>query len=661
MRITPVFWVILGAGLGPLDAAARAATIIRSQHDGAWSAPGTWEGGAVPRAGARVQIRSGHTVTYDLCSDQAIRSIHVAGTLTFATDRTTRLDVGLIKVQAGDDVSEDGFNCDAHLPGGDPSLPRPALVVGSPDSPIAPDVMALIRLVAFDDLDHTTCPALVCCGGRMEFHGAPMNRTWVKLGRTIQPGEITATLAEPVEGWRVKDRVILTATERDGQKQTSLRPGTGGRRSFTEERLIAAIDGTMLTLDQPVTHAHLSRGEYRGEVANLSRNVIIDSADPARARGHTMYHRGSTGSISYAEFRHLGKEGLLGKYSVHFHQVGDSMRGSSVVGASIWDSGNRWITIHGTNYLVVRDCVGYRSVGHGFYLEDGSESFNVLDRNLAVRAFAGKPLPGQFLGFDHNDGSGFWWANSLNTFTRNVAVECDRYGYRFEATPPDTGRLPRPVLLPDGKRAEVDIRTLPFVRFQGNEAHAQIYGMNLGEGVRGVGPASDHPFLIRKMKVWDTFWAFRPGAPSVVVDGMDIYGARYGIFTAGYDPAVRPYGRATFKGVYNTGVINAGPTALPGAQAPLPSGVDDRPPITVITHVSTASDGRRIIRGTTTDDGQVRRVLVNGSPARSLAADFLEWEATLDNRPGDHTMTVTACAEDAAGNVEPRPHVVRLR
>ena len=153
-----------------------------------------------------------------------------------------------------------------------------------------------------------------------------------------------------------------------------------------------------------------------------------------------MYHRGSTGSISYAEFRHLGKEGVLGKYSLHFHMVGDSMRGSSVIGASIWDSGNRWITIHGTNYLVVRDCVGYRSIGHGFYLEDGSESYNVLDRNLAVQATAGKPLPAQFLSFDQNDGAGFWWANSLNAFTRNVAVECDRYGYRFEASPSENGR-----------------------------------------------------------------------------------------------------------------------------------------------------------------------------------------------------------------------------
>ena len=68
------------------------------------------------------------------------------------------------------------------------------------------------------------------------------------------------------------------------------------------------------------------------------------------------------------------------------------MRGSTVVGASIWDSGNRWITIHGTNRLVIRDCVGYQSVGHGFFLEDGTEVDNILDGNLAVQATGGGSL-----------------------------------------------------------------------------------------------------------------------------------------------------------------------------------------------------------------------------------------------------------------------------
>src|SRR5207302_173246 len=158
-------------------------------------------------------------------------------------------------------------------------------------------------------------------------------------------------------------------------------------------------------------------GEYRGEVANLSRNVVVESADLGH-RGHTMYHRHSAGSITYAEFRHLGKEGVLGRYAIHFHLVGNTMRGSSVVGVSVWDSGNRWVTVHGTNYLVVRDCVGYQSKGHGFFLEDGTEVYNVFDHNLAVQARRAKPLPKQALPFDHNDGAGFWWANSLNTCTR---------------------------------------------------------------------------------------------------------------------------------------------------------------------------------------------------------------------------------------------------
>src|SRR5204862_3209583 len=135
-------------------------------------------------------------------------------------------------------------------------------------------------------------------------------------------------------------------------------------------------------------------------------------------------------------------------------------------------SHNRWIAIHGTDYLLVRDCVGYQSIGHGFFLEDATEQYNVLDRNLAVQARRGKRLPKQVLPFDDNDGAGFWWANGRNTFTRNVAAECDRYGFRYEATPSSTLKLVFAVQQPDGTRQRVDIRTLPFVRFEDNEAHS---------------------------------------------------------------------------------------------------------------------------------------------------------------------------------------------
>ena len=53
--------------------------LIRSAAGGPWSQPATWEGGKVPGAGVRVQIRTGHVVTFDARTEGAIRSIHVAG------------------------------------------------------------------------------------------------------------------------------------------------------------------------------------------------------------------------------------------------------------------------------------------------------------------------------------------------------------------------------------------------------------------------------------------------------------------------------------------------------------------------------------------------------------------------------------------------------
>jgi len=446
-----------------------------------------------------------------------------------------------------------------------------------------------------------------------------------------------------------------------------------------------------------------------------------------------MYHRGSAGSIAYAEFRHLGKEGILGKYSLHFHLAGDTLRGSSVVGASFWDSGNRWITIHGTNYLVVRDCVGYQSVGHGFFLEDGTEVDNVFDRNLAVQAFTGKPLPGQNLPYDNNGGAGFWWANSRNTFTQNVAVECDRYGYKFEASPLNTPRLglnvmPRddepesfdlrlPIRLPDGSRSTIDIRTLPFVRFEDNEAHSQLYGINLGEFVRGIGPDERHPFVLRNTRLWNNFWAFRPVSPSIMVDGMDVYNGRYGLYRpvytnhaysglsiaqvenpqafgvgdkpkgfvvpgpapAGGQPPQAPRaapelnakgepGKRAGPAPVNPTVFVMNPlTTTPGlaevsaASAAFPAPLepaDDLPPATVITSTSSTQPGLLTVRGTTSDSGPVRRVSINGKEARPLRPNFAEWEVVLPLSEGG--LELTAFAEDAAGNVETRPHQVKM-
>jgi hypothetical protein len=536
-----------------------------------------------------------------------------------------------------------------------------------------------------------------------------------------------------------------------------------------------------LTLDAPLDYAHQGTGPFRGEVANLSRNVIVESADPAGERGHTMYHRNSAGAISYAEFRHLGKEGVLGRYAIHYHLVGDTMRGSYVLGVSVWDSNNRWVTIHGTNYLVVRDCVGYQSVGHGFFLEDGTEVDNVLDHNLAVQAFRGKPLPKQALPFDQNEGAGFWWANSLNSFTRNVSCENDRYGYRFEATRTSRFNLTLPIRQPDGSLKPTDIRTLPFVRFEDNEAHSDgLYGFNLGEGVERVGPDTRHPFIVRRMKIWDIHYAFRPQSPTLLVEDLQIQGSTYGVyhpnydnhvyrrltingngeepFNRGHDDLSVQYGPVTVDGLTFTGVrgypdsipliqmsdnnptgmavthvrglqvldrpkdnrrpvLNTGgglrvlpetPHSVPvylheffgpgrharvvttvakdfpgddrayhadppltGKEARLAEvhdvafpqlldPIDDRPPATVITQVRPAGGGKLLVRGTTSDNGTVRKVVVNGQQARATEPNFAAWEVTLEGVSG-REVKLQAHAEDEAGNEEKRPHTVVVR
>ena len=54
---------------------------------------------------------------------------------------------------------------------------------------------------------------------------------------------------------------------------------------------------------------------------------------------------------------------------------------------------------------------------------------------------------------------------------------------------------------------------------------------------------------------------------------------------------------------------------------------------------------------------RVERLTVNGQPARATAANFADWEITLDAG----TTRVEAKAEDAAGNVEPTPMVLTVK
>jgi hypothetical protein len=504
---------------------------IHSVASGNWSEAKTWQPPRVPRNGDRVLISRGTRVVYDAKKADVIRLVQVMGILSFARDCDTELNVGILKVQNSDKCREDGFACDflhlnkAGLPTGQEQNALPTLEIGTAENPIPAQFTARVRLHYLDGMNRDDAPAIACCSARMEIHGSPLSRSWVKLGANVKTGDQQVTLSEAVQGWRVGDAVIVTASKRD-YTSGSFRDGD----TQTERRTITAINGKNLTLDKPLAYVHFGTGSFRSEVANLSRNVIIESADPNGVRGHTVYHRFSKGGISYARLAHLGKENVLGRYAIHFHLVGRTMRGSSVVGAAIVDSHNRWVTIHGTQYMIVRDCVGYRSIGHGFFLEDGTEVYNLLHRNLGVNAFDGKRLPRQALPFDPNDGAAFWWANGRNTLTDNVACENDRYGFRYDSQKRSNFDSNLPVLMPDGKEKTVDIRSLAISRFSNNESHSEgLYSVAVS-GTDGVGPDTHDPHRINGLKIWQTHYALRAGLPTMLIENVTIDHANYGIY-----------------------------------------------------------------------------------------------------------------------------------
>ena len=145
-------------------------------------------------------------------------------------------------------------------------------------------------------------------------------------------------------------------------------------------------------------------------------------------------------------------------------------------------------------------------------------------------------------------------------------MECDQYGYRFEAREVPDFRPVLKVYGTDGTLQTVDIRTLPFIRFDDNSAHSQRrFAMNLG-GIRtpagaadykgyagkaigddliddrvrtgdvgGVGPDRNHPFVVRNLRAWTSQWAWHSGSPSIFVDGLHVDDGNYGVWRSRMD------------------------------------------------------------------------------------------------------------------------------
>ena len=166
-----------------------------------------------------------------------------------------------------------------------------------------------------------------------------------------------------------------------------------------------------LNLDIKIRNGGEDRGkeaaETRAAVALLTRSIRIVSGgnafDPSKPScgyncfplsegfygGHTMVRQGfKTYQVQGVEFYQLGQGGRKARYPVHFHLARKTPPNTFVKDCSVHDSMTRWYTLHATQGVKLARNVGYLSIGHGYYLEDGTETDNDFYSNIGIFARA---------------------------------------------------------------------------------------------------------------------------------------------------------------------------------------------------------------------------------------------------------------------------------
>jgi|GEM_PF-7000917 len=316
--------------------------------------------------------------------------------------------------------------------------------------------------------------------------------SWARLNANASQGGTNLVLDRTVD-WDEGDQLIVGTTDwhvgHSERVTVQSASGTSNTTLTLQGNLANNHNGTPYavpsSLTSPTTNPN-TQVENRAVVGLLSRSITIQSLGPTATDpfpaasdcgltqaagpnanldcyfgGHLMVRQGfAQVQIQGVEFHHLGQGGTIGAYPVHFHLAKDTTYTNAFVkDSSIWESNTRFITLHGTHDVELSRNVGYLSMGHGYYLEDGSEINNLLCNNLGVSgraAFlqyfqaqeAGDPVPpearyippilndvndptgsGQTLqGADSTYPTMFWMMNAWNEFVGNQAVGLGGFG-----------------------------------------------------------------------------------------------------------------------------------------------------------------------------------------------------------------------------------------
>ncbi len=543
-----------------------------SVASGAWSNPATWSSRRVPGAGDGVLVKSGTSVTYDAVSDAAVTCIDVEGTLSFRTDANTRLTVGTITV-----------------------LESGRFEIGTEPRPVAANVTAEL-VIADRPIDTARDPEQLTGGlvglGIVRMHGAVKTPTFARLAGEPLAGQTTLTIEDAAAGWSAGDKLVLPDTRHLREPERG-----SNYKAQWEEVTIAVVSRTStVTLTAPLAFDHKGARvpdgtlDFLPHVGNVTRNVIVRSANPAGTRGHVIFVSRPDVDIRYALFKDLGRTRMgvldstefandgavrhvgtnqIGRYSLHFHHAfGPKTPPANgyqftLIGNAIDDASKWGITIHNSHYGLIQDNVVYNSRGAGIVAEDGTESFNVFERNFAIRSEgSGEFAPRSGYGGATNDpggeGAGFWLRGPNNILRNNVAANVDVFGYGLAAGGLGTVRIPKfkgADTSKDGEFITIDTTDAPLLEFSGNEAYgATQTGVAMGwngtltnsrfwhtsrhaitafptdrltiDGAvaRGDAAALAGPFE-NPTGIWFTNYA----AKSVIVRNADIQGMRVGV------------------------------------------------------------------------------------------------------------------------------------
>src|SRR6186713_917702 len=406
-------------------------TIVQAQSPAAkamkWSDPATWPNRKSPVAGDKVTIDAGKEVVLDV-NTPALAGVTVNGKLSFANTADVELTTEWIMVHGELEI---GTEARPHT--------RKATIT-------------FTNNVKDEDIGGMGGPndrsdrGILLMGGTLNLHGDRTN-TWTKLSQTAAAGSTSIQVLD-ASGWRVGDEIVLASTDFDPRQ--------------AERRTIAAVRGNTLTLDKKLDYMHFGKITFdvdeRGEVAMLTRNIKLQASADAEQSfygGHVMAMVGSKMFVEGVEFNRMGQNMTLARYPIHWHLIGDA-QGQYIKNASLHDTYNRCVTVHGTNFLRVENNVTYNTVGHCFFLEDGAEHGNQFVHNVAIQTkchtskacdptnlapfgatadglnftTTGQDAKDVLIPSD-NTVSSFWITNPDNVYRDNVAAGSDATGFWF--------------------------------------------------------------------------------------------------------------------------------------------------------------------------------------------------------------------------------------